>query len=104
MDKIVKYIKLIIVQMGVAFIFISVLYFFNNDEIERGEIALYNNIPNIKVYDSKELLKDKLIIDGRTPQQILGRGNFIIPKSSSSNIIREYYKNELVQHGWKEKK
>lgn len=104
MDKIIKYLKFIIIRFGVAVIFISVLYFFNNDEIERGEKALYNNIPDIKVYASEELLKHRLIIDGRTPQQILGRGNFIIPKSSSGKIVREYYKNELAQYGWKEKK
>lgn len=103
MNKFIKYLKFIIIRLGVAFIFISVLYFFNNDEIERGEIDLYNSIPNIKVYASDELLKNRLIIDGRTPQQILARGKFIIPKSSSGKIVREYYKNELAQYGWKEK-
>lgn len=89
-------------QFSLPFFFIAILHILYSDDIEEGEKELYNIIPNIKVYNTDNLLKDNIIISGRTPQQILGRSKFIISGFSSSNIVREYYKKELGKYGWEE--
>lgn len=90
------------VSLVVILLYQGIWYMENGEKIKEGEQALYNNIPNIKVYNSEVLLKDSITITGRTPTQILGKGRFIIPESSSSNMVREYYKQALSEYGWKE--
>ena len=82
-------------------ILLIVLYFLHSSYYtKKEEEILYNNIPNIKVYDSPILLKDDLKINGRNPKYILAKGRYLV--EGSGNDIRRYYKFNLEQQGWVE--
>lgn len=83
-------------------IFLFVLYFAQSDSIKQGEEELYNNIPNIKVYNSDNLLRDCIVIKGRSPKQILGTSYFLFDGNGTD--LNQYYNDKFEVYGWKKVK
>lgn len=92
------------IQLAVLLLFVAILHLEYGNETEKAKKSLYNNIPDIKAYNSDNLLKDSIIISarGRSPTA-LGFERFIIPESSSGVMVIEYYKKALSGYDWKEK-
>ena len=93
-----NYLKILLKYLH-PLMFIFVLYFAESDSIKQGEEELYNNIPNIKVYNSDTLLRDCIEIKGRTTKQILGTSYFLF--DGNGKDLNQYYNDGFELFGWK---
>lgn len=92
--------KVNIVSMVIlGFVLLSSWFWTGSTEKSELEDEIRLNIPDIMVYDSKEALKETLIVSARTPDTAMASKMFSISKDGEE--IKKYYTDNLLKLGWK---